>query len=58
MIYPRRLAIQKRREIIELTQRCIPVLERRFPGIGQLGFDYGLDQNGRVWILEVNTRPQ
>ncbi|MBO3285694.1 YheC/YheD family protein [Paenibacillus sp. FSL M8-0228] len=58
MIYPRRLAAQKRREIIELTQRCIPVLEKRFPGIGQLGFDYGLDQNGRVWILEVNTRPQ
>ncbi|MDQ0049606.1 glutathione synthase/RimK-type ligase-like ATP-grasp enzyme [Paenibacillus polymyxa] len=58
MIYPRRLAIQKRREIIQLTQRCIPVLERRFPGIGQLGFDYGLDQSGRVWILEVNTRPQ
>ncbi|MGP0576734.1 YheC/YheD family protein [Paenibacillus peoriae] len=58
MIYPRRLATQKRREIIELTRRCIPVLERRFPGIGQLGFDYGLDQSGRVWILEVNTRPQ
>lgn len=58
MIYPRRLARRKRREIVELTQHCIPILERRFPGIGQLGFDYGLDWNGRVWILEVNTRPQ
>ncbi|MDQ0496183.1 YheC/YheD family protein [Paenibacillus brasilensis] len=58
MIYPRRLAIRKQREIADLTLRCIPVLERRFPGIGQLGFDYGLDPNGRVWILEVNTRPQ
>ncbi|MCV9951071.1 YheC/YheD family protein [Paenibacillus sp. BT-177] len=58
MIYPRRLAIRKRREIVELTQHCIPILERRFPGIGQLGFDYGLDWNGRIWILEVNTRPQ
>ncbi|RGL37190.1 YheC/YheD family protein [Paenibacillus polymyxa] len=58
MIYPQRLARRKRREIVELTQHCIPILERRFPGIGQLGFDYGLDWNGRVWILEVNTRPQ
>lgn len=57
-IYPRRVAIRKRREIVNLTQRCIPVLEKRFPGIGQLGFDYGLDPNGRIWILEVNTRPQ
>ncbi|EHS56312.1 YheC/YheD family protein [Paenibacillus kribbensis] len=58
MIYPQRLAIKKRREIVDLTRHCIPVLERRFPGIGQLGFDYGLDPNGRIWILEVNTRPQ
>ncbi|MEC0182710.1 YheC/YheD family protein [Paenibacillus peoriae] len=58
MIYSQRLATRKRREIADLTRRCIPVLERRFPGIGQLGFDYGLDQTGRVWILEVNTRPQ
>lgn len=58
MIYPRQLAARKRREIVNLTLRCIPVLEKRFPGIGQLGFDYGLDPNGRIWILEVNTRPQ
>jgi hypothetical protein len=58
MIYSQGLATRKRREIVELTRRCIPVLERRFPGIGQLGFDYGLDPNGRIWILEVNTRPQ
>jgi glutathione synthase/RimK-type ligase-like ATP-grasp enzyme len=57
-IYPRQVATRKRREIVNLTQRCIPVLEKRFPGIGQLGFDYGLDPNGRIWILEVNTRPQ
>jgi len=40
-----------------LTKLSTGVLERRFPGIGQLGFDYGVDRNGRIWMLEVNTRP-
>ncbi|MFB5761759.1 YheC/YheD family protein [Paenibacillus medicaginis] len=48
----------KRREMRELTMLCISVLEAHFPGIGQLGFDYGIDRSGRIWILEVNTRPQ
>jgi hypothetical protein len=33
-------------------------MESQFPGVGQLGFDYGLDYSGKIWILEVNTRPQ
>ncbi|MDP4098443.1 YheC/YheD family protein [Paenibacillus sp. P96] len=48
----------KRREMRELTRLCISVLEGQFPGVGELGFDYGLDRRGRIWILEVNTRPQ
>ncbi|BFH60905.1 MULTISPECIES: YheC/YheD family protein [Paenibacillus] len=49
---------EKRREMRNLTRRCTSILERHFPGIGQLGFDYGLDQSGKIWIFEVNTRPQ
>ena len=41
-----------------LTKLSTQMLENRFPGIGQLGFDYGIDQNGKIWIFEVNTRPQ
>lgn len=48
----------KRSEMRSLTLHCIGLLERRFPGIGQLGFDYAVDRQGRIWILEVNTRPQ
>ncbi|WP_068620105.1 YheC/YheD family protein [Paenibacillus tuaregi] len=48
---------QKKR-MQSLTQNCISILERRFPGIGELGFDYGIDREGRIWIFEVNTRPQ
>ncbi|WP_054958190.1 YheC/YheD family protein [Paenibacillus dakarensis] len=48
---------EKRNEMRQLTRTCIAVLETSFPGIRELGFDYGLDQTGAIWILEVNTRP-
>ncbi len=48
----------KKQEMRQLTKTSTELLESRFPGIGQLGYDYGIDRNGHVWILEVNTRPQ
>lgn len=48
----------KRREMRSLTLTCTRIMESQFPGVGQLGFDYGLDHSGKIWILEVNTRPQ
>lgn len=33
------------------------LLESRYPGIGMLGYDFGIDKKGNVWILEVNTKP-
>ncbi|MFC7678249.1 YheC/YheD family protein [Paenibacillus sp. GCM10028914] len=50
-------SLEKRKEMRQLTRNCIAVLEKRFPGIGELGFDYGIDHTGAIWILEVNTRP-
>ncbi|GAB6991563.1 YheC/YheD family protein [Paenibacillus pini] len=47
----------KRNEMRMLTRKCTAILEARFPGIGELGFDYGLDHKGKIWIFEVNTRP-
>lgn len=32
-------------------------LGRRFPRIRELGFDMGVDKNGKVWLIEANTRP-
>ncbi|WP_435922302.1 YheC/YheD family protein [Paenibacillus sp. DYY-L-2] len=49
---------QKRREMRNLTNTCIVAMESAFPGIEQLGFDYGIDTRGKLWIFEVNTRPQ
>ncbi len=48
----------KRSEMRSITRKCTAILEQQFPGIGELGFDYGLDYSGKVWIFEVNTRPQ
>lgn len=50
--------VSKKREMRTLTQLSTEVLESRFPGIGQLGFDFGIDTSGKLWIFEVNTRPQ
>lgn len=48
----------KKGEMRYLTVLATAKLERRYPGLGQLGFDYGIDVNGKIWIFEVNTRPQ
>ncbi|RKP56141.1 YheC/YheD family protein [Cohnella endophytica] len=53
-----RLVGTKKREMRHLTKASTALLESRFPGIGQLGYDYGIDRKGHVWMLEVNTRPQ
>jgi hypothetical protein len=47
----------KKKEMRRLTQTSTGLLESRFPGIGQLGYDYGIDRSGHIWMLEVNTRP-
>jgi D-alanine-D-alanine ligase-like ATP-grasp enzyme len=52
------LVASKKQEMRTLTVTATNVLETKFPGIGQLGFDYGIDRNGKIWIFEVNTRPQ
>jgi len=52
------LIAAKKSHMRNLTRVSTSLLERRFPGIGQLGYDYGIDVGGRIWMLEVNTRPQ
>ncbi|MDI4644282.1 YheC/YheD family protein [Cohnella hashimotonis] len=53
-----RLVGPKKSQMRHLTRTSTALLESRFPGIGQLGYDYGIDRSGRIWMLEVNTRPQ
>src|SRR5690606_33240233 len=53
-----RLVKKKKGEMRHLTKASTALLESRYPGIGQLGYDYGIDRKGHIWMLEVNTRPQ
>ncbi len=53
-----KLVGKKKREMRNLTKASTALLESRYPGIGQLGYDYAIDRKGHIWMLEVNTRPQ
>lgn len=46
------------RELHHMAERVAEVLNERFPGLRELGIDVGVDREGRLWIFEVNTRPQ
>lgn len=48
----------KKSKMRKLTIIATEILEKRFPGINRLGYDYGIDKLGKIWIFEVNTRPQ
>lgn len=40
-----------------LSGRIPPALEASNGRMAELGLDLGIDRNGRVWIIEVNTKP-
>lgn len=43
--------------LVQTARSGTALLEQKLPGIGALGFDFGIDKEGAMWILEVNTRP-
>ncbi|SDX16283.1 Glycosyltransferase Family 4 [Marininema mesophilum] len=45
-----------REEISRVTIRAAEVLAKSNPGLADLGLDVGIDDLGRVWIIEVNGR--
>lgn len=51
----------KARELVsELQQlsKLVPAILETFHGrLAELGIDYGVDTDGRIWILEVNSKP-
>ncbi|MNC64186.1 Endospore coat-associated protein YheD [compost metagenome] len=51
------LARDKHATMVGVARSGTALLEEKYPGIGALGFDFGIDKGGTVWILEVNTRP-
>lgn len=47
----------KKAEMRRLTELSTAVLTSRYPGLTRLGYDYGIDKKGKIWLLEVNTNP-
>jgi glutathione synthase/RimK-type ligase-like ATP-grasp enzyme len=43
--------------IKELSQRIPILLEERHGRLAELGIDFGIDRNGNLWVLEVNSKP-
>ncbi|WP_243633232.1 YheC/YheD family protein [Paenibacillus xerothermodurans] len=41
----------------ELSMQIPEALERRHGRLVELGIDFGIDTQGRIWILEVNSKP-
>ncbi|NMO95509.1 YheC/YheD family protein [Paenibacillus lemnae] len=45
-------------DLIEhLSAQIPPLLENGFGRLGELGIDFGVDRMGKVWLLEVNSKP-
>jgi glutathione synthase/RimK-type ligase-like ATP-grasp enzyme len=40
-----------------LSAEIPPILESHYGRLIELGIDFGVDRGGRVWILEVNSKP-
>jgi len=55
--FPARQARLKKETMRGVARTGKELLEAKYPGIGALGFDFGVDRAGSVWVLEVNTRP-
>ncbi len=55
--FPAKSARLKKETMRGVARTSTYVLERRYPGIGELGYDFGVDRSGRIWMFEVNTNP-
>lgn len=46
------------RELSRIAEDVPAVLEASMEGtLGELGLDLGLDENGRIWVIEINSKP-
>ncbi|KUO49043.1 MAG: hypothetical protein APF76_10470 [Desulfitibacter sp. BRH_c19] len=40
-----------------LSSKAVYALENSFGSLGEIGLDIGLDKEGKLWIIEANSRP-
>lgn len=44
-------------QMFQLGQQVGVCFQERFPYVNQLGLDLGIDRDGKLWLIEANTRP-
>ncbi|MGM9986058.1 MAG: YheC/YheD family protein [Bacillaceae bacterium] len=50
--------IAMKRHITNLAVRLSEYLDEKMEGIiGEIGFDFGVDKNKRIWLFEANSKP-
>jgi hypothetical protein len=53
------LIAQKNKEMLNLCEMIANTLESNTKNIfGELGLDIGIDKNGHLWLIEVNSKPR
>ena len=53
----RRKVNARKKQIKKISYRIAEILKRRYSHLRELGIDIAIEKNGRIWILEANTRP-
>lgn len=46
-----------KRKLKKIALTVAETLEKRFPGLCELGLDFGIESDGHIWFIEANTRP-
>lgn len=44
-------------KLLELSQRIANAFTKKAPHLAALGLDLGLDDQGQIWLLDINARP-
>ncbi|WP_223292449.1 YheC/YheD family protein [Salipaludibacillus neizhouensis] len=52
------LSVDKIKNMKTLGIQIAQILERQIGHLGELSVDFGLDQQGKAWLIEVNGKPQ
>lgn len=57
LTHPRSPSIADNEELMMIITLLPPYMENNFYPLFELGIDIGIDNNGKAWILEVNSKP-
>ncbi|ARU59740.1 hypothetical protein CBW65_00775 [Tumebacillus avium] len=51
------IELPRRRDVIRLSQEICSAYAAKHPHLASLGLDLGIDEDSKVWLLDVNARP-